>query len=412
MNRTIFTICAKNYLAQARVLMDSVRRHEPAARRVVVLSDRLDGSFDPATEAFEVLEIEALPIPDLRRMCFRYDILELATAVKPSVLRHLLRQPGCRDVVYLDPDIRLYGPLAALDQALAVGASGALSPHSLEPLPPGRQVGNATFQAAGAYNLGFLALAPAPEVLAALDWWEERLRRHCRRDRIGSGEFVDQKWMDYWPLRCPGTAILRDAGMNVAYWNLDQRPLRQVGDAWFAGAAPLVFLHFSGFRPGPPMIASTHRTELDESALGEGAALFHDYARRLRDAGLETARTWPYAFGQLDDGRPIPFVLRQFFREELEPCAEDPFAADWSRFTEAVVRQGSTDDPPLSRFMAFLAERNPDLGRHFRLDAASGRAAYRRWFAQQAASHFGLPPWLCDRGQGPSRQRQALAATP
>ena len=90
--RCIFTICAKNYLARARVLMDSVRQFEPDARRLVVLSDRVDGLLDPAGEDFEILEVERLPIVDLRALCFRYDIMELATAIKPTVLRHLLAE--------------------------------------------------------------------------------------------------------------------------------------------------------------------------------------------------------------------------------------------------------------------------------------------------------------------------------
>src|SRR5690606_38681659 len=111
MRTCIFTICAKNYLARARILMDSLQRFEPDALRLVVLSDRIEGAFDPAAETFEVLEIERLPIADLRGMCFRYDVMELATAVKPSVLRHLLTAAGFERVIYLDPDTQLLAPL-------------------------------------------------------------------------------------------------------------------------------------------------------------------------------------------------------------------------------------------------------------------------------------------------------------
>jgi hypothetical protein len=391
--RCIFTICAKNYLARARVLMASVRRHEPDARRLVVLSDRVDGYLDPGAEDFEILEIERLPIADLRALCFRYDIMELATAVKPSVLRHLLAG-GCDEAIYLDPDTRLYRPLVAVTQALRAGATGALTPHALEPLPPRQLVGNAVLQRAGAYNLGFVALTPAPEVLAALRWWEERLRHYCRRDQSAAGEFVDQKWMDLWPLLCPGTALLRDPGLNVAYWNLDQRPLRRRGDTWYAGEAPLTFLHFSGFNPGPPMVVSQHRRDLDEAGLGVGAELFHHYAASLQRADLAGTQDWPYAFGQFRDGRPLPFVLRQFHREVLEPCLGDPFDSACERFAE--LPGGGGTDQPVTRLMAFLLERNEGLARHFRLDEPLQRAAYWRWFLAEAATYFSLPRWLIE----------------
>jgi len=392
----IFTICAKNYLARARVLMDSLRRHEPSAARIVVLSDRLEGAFDPAGEDFEVLEIEQIAIPDLKGLCFRYDVMELATAVKPSVLLHLLRDRGFGRVAYIDPDTQLLAPLASPAAALDAGAEAALTPHALEPLALGRQFDNAVLQRAGAYNLGFIALRDTPAVRAGLAWWQERLRLHCRRDQP-PGEFVDQKWMDLWPLLCPATALLRDPGLNVAYWNLDQRPLRRRAGTWFAGEAPLAFMHFSGFQPGPPLVPSVHRRGLAEADLGEGAQLFHDYARQLRDAGLATTATWPYAFGRFADGRPIPFVLRQFHREMLEPLDGDPFVLPAAFHTDWPAG-GRADGTPgeLTAFMLFLLRRHSELQRHFPLSGAAATAAYRRWFLAEGASYFGLPRWLLD----------------
>lgn len=347
MPTAIFTICAKNYLAQARVLMDSLRRHEPAAERILVLSDRLDGAFDRAAEDFTVIEAAELGIAELAAMAFRYDIMELATAIKPSAFRHLLERRGYRRAVYLDPDIRLYAPLAPVWEALDGGAGSALTPHALAPLPGTRQLGDQSFLQSGVYNLGFLAAAASPEVLAALAWWEGRLVRHCRRTHLADGEFVDQKWMELWPLHCPAAAILRHPGLNVAYWNLDQRPLSQVAGTWMAGEAPLIFLHFSGLKAGPPLVVSSHRSELQESALGAGARLFHDYVRALRAAGLETAGAWPYAFAGFADGSPIPFALRRAFRERLEPFAGDPFRSRAA--IEAALRGGAAVSAAVSR---------------------------------------------------------------
>lgn len=395
MTTCIFTICAKNYLARARVLMESLRRHEPAARRIVVLSDRVDGVFDPAGEDYEVLEIERIAIPGLRAMCFRYDVMELATAVKPSVLRHLLVERGFERAIYLDPDIQLYAPLASVHRALDAGAASALTPHVLEPLPPGRQMNNAIIQRAGAFNLGFFAARREAAVLAGLEWWAARLERHCRRDQP-DGEFVDQKWMDFWPLLCPEPAILRDAGLNVAYWNLGQRPLRRGAEGWMAGPDRLAFLHFSGFRPGPPLAISTHRREMLEEHLGEGAALFHDYARALRDAGLATTGAWPYAFDRFADGRELPFALRQYYREALEPteASPDPFADPPGRYAEPALDEAQPEG--LTRLMRHVLEQRPELHQHFPPADEGARQAYRRWFLAEAASYLSLPRWLME----------------
>src|SRR5207244_706871 len=77
------TIVSKNYLAQARVLANSIHTHHPDSPVFVLLVDRVDGCFDPQAEPFTLIEIEDLPIPTLPRFCFKYSVLELNTAAKP-----------------------------------------------------------------------------------------------------------------------------------------------------------------------------------------------------------------------------------------------------------------------------------------------------------------------------------------
>ena len=126
------TIVAKNYLAYARVLMDSLRRHHPDAAAYVLLVDDPTGFFDPAKEPFTVLQLADIPLPRPRELCFRYELLELATAVKPFFMAQLFAR-GHSPVIYLDPDIRLYRPLDRVLAALSE-AQVALTPHITAPL--------------------------------------------------------------------------------------------------------------------------------------------------------------------------------------------------------------------------------------------------------------------------------------
>ena len=52
--------------------------------------------FDPAGERFTSLFLSDLELPRPRELCFRYDVVELSTAVRPFLLRHLLRERGLR----------------------------------------------------------------------------------------------------------------------------------------------------------------------------------------------------------------------------------------------------------------------------------------------------------------------------
>jgi hypothetical protein len=130
---TVCTIVSANYLAFARVLAQSVAEHHPDARVVMLLVDRVDDRFDPGREPFEVLPVEQLPtLVDHLPFLFKYNVLEANTAVKPYLLEHLLRG-GSRRVVYLDPDIQLFGPLRMVEEALERFRI-VLTPHLTAPI--------------------------------------------------------------------------------------------------------------------------------------------------------------------------------------------------------------------------------------------------------------------------------------
>ncbi len=176
--------------------------------------------------------------------------MELSTAVKPFVFEKLFKE-GYDRVVYLDPDIQLYRPLTEVFAAFDEGANAVLTPHSLAPNLNRQPPNDHTFLRAGIYNLGFVALADTSETRNAVHWWQTRLEHECVSNRMSDGLFVDQKFMDLWPVYCAGTDILRDPSYNVAYWNLDTREVVPCdGGGYHVAGRPLAFFHFSGIVPG------------------------------------------------------------------------------------------------------------------------------------------------------------------
>src|SRR5690606_20169570 len=120
----------------------------------------------------DVLPVEALPLPDLPRMAFQYDVTEFNTAVKPFVFQHLFAQ-GSEQVIYLDPDIKVYQPLQALWQQLE-SHDAVVTPHITEPLPDdGMAPSTENMARCGQYNFGFLGLAHREPALGFLKWWAE-----------------------------------------------------------------------------------------------------------------------------------------------------------------------------------------------------------------------------------------------
>ncbi|MBN2577689.1 MAG: glycosyltransferase family 4 protein [Pirellulales bacterium] len=364
-----FTIASKNYLSHVRTLMASVAEHHPDAARCLVLCDRVEGRFAPETEPFAVLPVEALDISGFEELAFKYNCMELNTAVKPFAIEHLFAERGFRNVVYLDPDIVLYRPLRkALDRLQRHDA--VLTPHLTDFLPDdGCLPDNVRILQTGTNNLGFLALRKSERVMQLLRWWKAQLRERCVH-AIHEGLFVDQKWMDL-ALSCVESAcLLRHPGYNVAYWNLPHRRItRDARGRYRAGGRPLVFFHFSGFEPGDLAVVSKHQTRLSWSDLGSaGRRLFRDYRRRLYQNGFQQVRQWPYAYRCFENGVEIPECLRAYYRRHLAgklPPATSLFGVSGDQATLYGLFQSPVKKEFLTAAALALYEFYPDLQRAF-----------------------------------------------
>lgn len=331
MTAAAFTIVAKNYLAFARVLMSSLRKWAPEMKRIVVLTDKPDGYFDPDGEDFEVILSEDLPIPLSRWFHFKYTILELSTAVKPYAVQHILERTGVERLLYFDPDIEIY---AGLDPVLApLGHQNiALTPHLTAPLDDDRRPGDLEILRSGTYNLGFLGLRRSEETDRFVRWWQGRLYDRCVVD-LAKGLFVDQRWIDLAPGLFDGVAILRDPGLNVAYWNLAHRRIEKAAEGYLVNGHRLRFFHFSGFDPDNPHRFSRHQDRFTLDDLGDARELALDYRNRLLQAGHADCKAWPYAYGAFSNGVPIADMGRPAHHEvpELLTKLSDPFSDEGYR---------------------------------------------------------------------------------
>ncbi len=323
MQTAVFTIISPNYRHFARVLMASLQRHHPEWDRFVLVTGATD--VLPVEASFTSVPLEALPLPNPRQFCFRYSILELNTAVKPWMFEHLFAR-GYDRVVFIDPDIVVYSPLAELDAAPAETFL-RLTPHMVSPSDRDEESFERRRLLFGVYNLGFLEVSRRPALARFLRWWQDKLELQCI-DEPANGIFVDQKWMDLVPGLFPEVSILRHDGYNVAYWNLRQRHVVAAGEGFTVNGVPLRFFHFSGYRTAMPDHLSRGST-LELSEIGAARKLFEDYLVAIREAGRASFEAAPYAYGAFADGTPVPNAVRIAYRNSssLQAAAgPDPFA--------------------------------------------------------------------------------------
>lgn len=307
----IFTIVSNNYLHYAATLFDSLHRHCPQADLVLGLCDIPTDATD-CPQAREIIPISALDIPELGTFIYQYSILELNTAIKPYLIEKLFAR-GYRKVIYFDPDICVYHSLnpllGLLDQYNVV-----LTPHLIDLLDDGKWPTELSILQAGSYNLGFIALRNDAESHKLVKWWQSKLYKECVVD-LPRNLFVDQKWMDMAPALFAGVYIQRDPGWNVAYWNLNHRPLQRAQNGQIQiSDRPLLFFHFSGFSVDSHSL-SKHQNRFDKGTPGSPLRILcSEYEQALINNGAEHFGKLPYAFGRFADGTPVPDSARRLIR--------------------------------------------------------------------------------------------------
>ena len=380
----VFTIVSRNYAAQACVLMRSLATAEPDAVRVVIAADGPLPDLEPLARVIEAVDTGA----PVGAMSVYYDALELNTAIKPHAFRRLLAEPGVTSVTYLDPDIFVYAPLTPVREGLEQ-APLVLIPHLTRPLAGEANPNDHTILTSGAYNLGFLAARRSSEIFALMDWWAEKCRFDCRVDFAG-GLFTDQKWMDLAPGLVSDVAILRDPGLDIAYWNLEGRTLAHGDQGWRVNGRPLGFFHFSGFDPRRGDVLSKHQDRIVVVPDSPLSRLLADYGAALIENGHDQASRIAYAYCALPSGRPVSRAMRrralraaragETFEAGLSPAVES-----WMDAPEPLAAVHGL--PDVTREMDQVWRDEAHAAAHYPRDSLEGRLAFHAWFSERAETH-------------------------
>jgi hypothetical protein len=284
MSSVIFTLCSNNFLAQAAALGDSILERDPETKFLIGLVDQLDPKIDYGQFSdFELIPYADLGYPEFEEMLARYNIIEFNTAVKPFYFEYLFRtRPEVDRIYYIDPDILFYQSISHLENSWE-NASALLTPNLLY-LPEKTVRGELASLKHGINNLGFIGIARCEEGQQLIAWWKERLTYHCRLDKC-NGIFVDQKWMDIAALFFTQIKSIKHPGWNMAWWNITERKLIREGDVYYVNskANPLIFFHFSGFKPG--VVTMTERIKSNEFDMENESlirGLFDQYEQTLK----------------------------------------------------------------------------------------------------------------------------------
>jgi len=339
----VCTVSSYNYLHYTLNLVRSIRRHWSSNPVVYVVL--IDGA-DLPTPGFDALgdivfvAAEELGIENLTWLRLKHDAGQMCTVVRPFALEHVLAR-GHREVFYCDSDVYFFAdaaPFIAEDKA----ADFILTPHMFSPMPRDdvwvkSAIGHVT--AAGIINNGmFLCRDTAATRKFLRQYGDFMSGPAAALDDLGAVR--DQPYFNWIIAFGAKVHLSRNPAMNVAYWNLHERPVRWAKldggaeAAWTVDGRPLISFHFSGFdwdrgRLSGHDFRHTVLWNASLHALGE----FYRAQLRASFEGHYTAAGYRYA--SLGDT-----VLKPGIRLEIKRSARvrEPQIADWASSGPRVFR--------------------------------------------------------------------------
>ena len=410
----VFTIVSKNYLAHARVFADSFLKNNPGVKVYVVLVDRLKHYFNPKKESFEVIEAEKIGIKNTKSFLFKYNILELNTAVKPFFFEYLFEKYKFKKILYFDPDILVVNKLDYLFRLLDKH-SIILTPHITKPINDNLKPNEIDLLKSGSYNLGFIGLAKRRQTKIFLNWWQERIYDKCLYD-VENGLFVDQKWINLVPSLFPNYFIIYHPGYNVAYWNLHERKvvLSKKGlKKTRVNKKPLYFFHFSGFDPEKTTLVSIHQDRFSlNTNLKNLRPLFQTYRELLIEKGHRKTKKWPYFYSTFDNGVKINnFVRRLYlsFSDRKKEKFGNPFSTKPNSFfywLNKPARRTAQNLPYITNLMYELYKSRLDVRTTYPEVFGNDMYKFMEWVKFRAKYEYNLDSKLIKSVEGKTAKRQ------
>jgi len=248
LRKTYCTIITLDYIHYALTLNESLLSQDQNVQLKVLISDSKSDlsvvtAYYPNVEFFFVDQLcheglakkiyEKYATSDMD--CFRWSL-------KPIFINFLLDRKYDQ-VFLLDCDLYFFSSFDFLSDDLE-GNSVLLTPHWRASIPELDETNFSILLTSGLFNAGFVGVSQQGR--PAMEWWAGSCAYKCQK-APDQGLFVDQAYLDLFPVYFDNVAIERHRGCNIATWNQIEceRILSENGKTMIKGDYEIVFIHFT-----------------------------------------------------------------------------------------------------------------------------------------------------------------------
>lgn len=382
----IVNIIANDYLPNQTIFVEKLLKTN---KKINLFCISLENN-DFKSSLFKTIKLSEInTINNYHELTFKYNALELSTAVKPYAIKWLMTEYGYDKVLYFDSDILVYKSLKMIIQALD-DHEVVLTPHIRHPIQDDKSPGDMDISRAGYYNLGFIAFQQTKQSLLFLDWWSTKVANYCYID-FDKHYFVDQRWIDFAPLFLDAY-IIREPGYNVAYFNL-----QEYVDKFDPNQ--ITFMHFSGFNID---LISAYQTRFSPVTVKEYYRLFQEYNNKLAMFN-HTLKRKKYRYANFANGTRINSLTRKFLLDEIiyaelksnHVDLSNPFLTSRSHSYYSYLTS-LRPETPVIQAVYFLYQLSPYIQSKFPLIVFNQwnqqLADLISWFIKIGAKDYNFPP--------------------
>lgn len=343
--RVIFTIVAKNYMASALTLKESVLKLYSDVDFYIVLADQWNDEEQKKRAGDNVLVADARIVPEIRSMSFFYDVVEFSTSIKPFYFLYFMKELNYDKVIYLDPDTWILAPIDGLWNSL-VEHEAVLTPHITDISCVSGYHKESHILNRGVFNLGFLGMRKSTDIIQFLNWWAVQMQTECIRSET---LFVDQKWADYIPIFVKNIKIERSKAYNISDWNYHERELDIKEGAYYVQDLdcswnPIKFFHFSGIKQQSiESYLQLQKAKISETTAITLESLITTYQKTLLKYEYNYWSTCKYCYNVFDNGNKILLLHRRLARSVFQQYGlkfEDYFGTGKGSFFQE-LRKGN-----------------------------------------------------------------------